>query len=163
MGKLSKLVEFWTRKLFQIRGCVISARRTKHLDTTTMFTYSHVNTPLRQSKRAYYLSYFINSNVGQHLWRNAEIKECIVLESRVRLQPIVGWIFICIVAFAHWNLLLPAAKKKRLKIDCAFEATTELGNWWSAFPAHVVGELPCGSPPTAPTCFVWSALRSPQQ
>ena len=36
-----KLVEFWTWKLFQIRACVISARKAKHLDVTTMFTYSH--------------------------------------------------------------------------------------------------------------------------
>ena len=27
-----------------------------------MFTYSHANTPLGQSERAYYLSYFINTN-----------------------------------------------------------------------------------------------------
>ena len=31
----------------------------KQLDATTMFTYSHANTPLGQSERAYYLSYFI--------------------------------------------------------------------------------------------------------
>ena len=31
------------------------------------------------------------------------------------------------------------------------------GNWgWSTFPAHAVGELPCGSQPPAPTCVVWS-------
>jgi len=29
---------------------------------TTMFTYSHATTPLDQSERAYYLSYFINTN-----------------------------------------------------------------------------------------------------
>ena len=39
---------------------MISARKTKQLDVTTMFTYSHANTPLGQSERAYYLSYFIN-------------------------------------------------------------------------------------------------------
>ena len=40
---------------------MISARKAKHLDATTMFTYSHANTPLGQSERAYYLSlsYFI--------------------------------------------------------------------------------------------------------
>ena len=59
--KYSKLVEFRTQKLFQIRACVISARKTKHLDVTTMLTYSHANTPLGQSERAHYLSYFINS------------------------------------------------------------------------------------------------------
>ena len=39
---------------------VISARKAKHLDVTTMFTYSHAKTPLSQSEGAYYLSYFIN-------------------------------------------------------------------------------------------------------
>ena len=38
----------------------LSNRKAKHLDATTMCTYSHANTPLSQSKRAYYLSYFIN-------------------------------------------------------------------------------------------------------
>ena len=28
---------------------------------TTVFTYSHANTPLGQSERTYYLSYFINN------------------------------------------------------------------------------------------------------
>ena len=41
---------------------MISARKATHLDVTTMFTYSHANTPLGQSERAYYLSYFININ-----------------------------------------------------------------------------------------------------
>ena len=58
MGKYSKLVEFWTRKLFQIRVSVISARKAKHVEATTMFTYSHANTPLGQSERSYYLSCF---------------------------------------------------------------------------------------------------------
>ena len=38
-------------------------RTAKHLDVTTMFTYSHVNTPLGQSECAYYLSYFYNSRL----------------------------------------------------------------------------------------------------
>ena len=46
-----------------MRACVISARKAKHLDATTMFTYSHANTPLGQSERAYYLSYFIKYNI----------------------------------------------------------------------------------------------------
>ena len=53
------LSSFWTRKLFQSCACVISARKAKQLDATTMFTYSHANTPLGQSERAYYLSYLI--------------------------------------------------------------------------------------------------------
>ena len=49
---------FSSQNLFQTRACVISARKAKHTDVTTMFTYSHANTPLGQSERAYYLSYF---------------------------------------------------------------------------------------------------------
>ena len=41
---------------------MISARKAKQLDATTMFTYSHANTPLGQSEGAYYLSYFIIIN-----------------------------------------------------------------------------------------------------
>ena len=56
---MSKLVEFSTQKRFQIGACVVSARKAKHLDVTTMFTYSLANTPLGQSERPYYLSLFI--------------------------------------------------------------------------------------------------------
>ena len=34
--------------------------------------------------------------------------------------------------------------------------STHTPNPWSAFPAHVVGELPCSSQPTALTSAVWS-------
>ena len=43
---------------------MITARKAKHLDATTMFTYSYANITLTQSERAYYLSYFINGYVG---------------------------------------------------------------------------------------------------
>ena len=38
---------------------MINEHLAKHLDVTTMFTYSRVNTPLSQSECVYYLSYFI--------------------------------------------------------------------------------------------------------
>ena len=40
------------------------AGETRKRDVTTMFTYSHANTPLGQSERAHYLSYFITENVS---------------------------------------------------------------------------------------------------
>ena len=40
------------------RRCGVFTTRVS-LRHTTMFTYSHANTPLGQSERAYYLSYFI--------------------------------------------------------------------------------------------------------
>ena len=36
---------------------------------------------------------------------------------------------------------------------------THTPNPWSAFLAHIVGELPCGSQSTAPTCCVELALK----
>ena len=44
-----------------MQNSLYGSRKAKHLDATTMFTYSHANTPLSQSERAYYLSYFINT------------------------------------------------------------------------------------------------------
>ena len=52
-----------TQKLFQIGACVISARKAKHFDVTTLFTYSHANTPLGQSECTYYLSDVIVYNI----------------------------------------------------------------------------------------------------
>ena len=43
---------------------MITARKVKHLDATTMFTYSHASITLAQSERAYCLSYFIDGYVG---------------------------------------------------------------------------------------------------
>ena len=57
-------VNVWSFQLKNVCDCVISARKAKHLDATTMFTYSHANTPLGQSERAYYLSYFIKTNMS---------------------------------------------------------------------------------------------------
>ena len=57
MGKLSKFVQFSTKKYFKIRACVISARRAKHLDSTHVYILSckHISRPIKE--RAYYLSY----------------------------------------------------------------------------------------------------------
>ena len=62
----------WVNKVnlssFELEN-LISARKDKQLDATTMFTYSHANTPLGQSERAYYLSNFIiHSKVGLKLF-----------------------------------------------------------------------------------------------
>ena len=56
------LSSFELENFFKFGACVISARKAKQLDATTMFTYSHANTALGQSERAYYLSYFINEH-----------------------------------------------------------------------------------------------------
>ena len=66
MNKVN-LSRFSTQNLFQVSACVISARKAKHLDVTTMFTYSPANTPLSQSERTYYLSYFINDSIYEPL------------------------------------------------------------------------------------------------
>ena len=41
-------------KLFQICACVISVRKAKHFDATTMFTYPHANMPLGQLSWLFY-------------------------------------------------------------------------------------------------------------
>ena len=53
------MLSLLTQNLFQIHACMIGTQQPKHLDITTMFTYSHANTRLGQSERAYFLSYFI--------------------------------------------------------------------------------------------------------
>ena len=65
------LSSFELENFFKFGACVISARKAKQLDATTMFTYSHANTALGQSECAYYLSYFIivyvvHAYVGQN-------------------------------------------------------------------------------------------------
>ena len=72
---MSKLVEFSTQKRFQIGECVVSARKAKHLDVTTMFTYSLANTPLGQSERAYYLNYFIKRLIS--VWVCVCVRVCL--------------------------------------------------------------------------------------
>ena len=91
MGKWSiYLSSFSTQNLFQIHACVIRARKAKHLNVTTMSTYSHANTPLRQSERAYYLSYFINvSGVRVCIFVALSVWMCVAggqrpLDSRMR-------------------------------------------------------------------------------
>ena len=70
------LSSFELENFFKFGACVISARKAKQLDATTMFTYSHANTALGQSERAYYLSYFINENLCH--W-HVHISELIVV------------------------------------------------------------------------------------
>ena len=54
------LSSFELENFFKVVLACLAREAAKYLDSTTMFTYSHANTPLRQSERAYYLSYFIN-------------------------------------------------------------------------------------------------------
>ena len=49
----------WPIKTYFFENLVIGDVACTSLRHTTMFTYSHANTPLSQSDRAYYLSYFI--------------------------------------------------------------------------------------------------------
>ena len=78
---------------------MISARKAKHLGVTTMFTYSHANTPLGQSERAYYLSYFINyNNCGKELL----LIEVIIFIKLLAPKRAV-WLFVC-----SWSYLVSA-------------------------------------------------------
>ena len=64
---------------------MISTRKAKQLDATTMFTYSHANTALGQSERAYYLSYFIMYDIQQ--------QRQTVLRATTYDKTIIGWAF----------------------------------------------------------------------
>ena len=62
-----------------------------------------------------------------------------VLKSELLARPRGGLMYVCplllsLSSWIYWH--------------------TDQGNSWSAFPAQVVGELPCGSQQTAPTCVV---------
>ena len=75
---------FELENFFKFGACVISARKAKQLDATTMFTYSHANTALGQSERAYYLSYFIN--YGLAAWGQASktsLNKILILQKKV--------------------------------------------------------------------------------
>ena len=63
---------------------MISARKAKHLDATTMFIYSDANTPLVQSERAYYLSYFINSSCSAMIFMCMNAS---AIDQRLALNP----------------------------------------------------------------------------
>ena len=62
----TRLVNVWIldKAPTMLVACIKNARKAKHLDATTMCTYSHASITLAQSERAYYLSYFINGYVG---------------------------------------------------------------------------------------------------
>ena len=51
---------------------IVLGKHRKH-EVTTVFTYSHLNTPLGQSERAYYLSYFIKHECSQGYGGASEI------------------------------------------------------------------------------------------
>ena len=61
------------------------AREKPQLDATTMFTYSHANTPLGKSERAYYLSYFIKRN-GYDFMARSDQKEARLKIEQCRLN-----------------------------------------------------------------------------
>ena len=93
------LSSFELENFFKFGACVISARKAKQLDATTMFTYSHANTPLGQSERAYYLSYFIiySSLFEQELQSNQvkrtpqdSISELIIWKMNPLVVPVTG-------------------------------------------------------------------------
>ena len=53
------LSSFELENFFKFVLARLAREKPNNLTPTTMFTYSHANTPLGQSERAYYLSHFI--------------------------------------------------------------------------------------------------------
>ena len=46
----------------------LAREKQTHLDVTAMFIYSHANTPLGQSERAYYLSYSTFTDIFSYVF-----------------------------------------------------------------------------------------------
>ena len=70
------LTSFSTQNLFQIRACT---RKARHLVVTT---HCHANTPLGQSERAYYISYFIRLN-GVQFNQSSAISEIVITTAMI--------------------------------------------------------------------------------
>ena len=114
---------FTDRKLFQIRACVLSARKAKHLDATTMFRYSHTNTPLLgQSERAYCLSYFIkyrqNISITSLCLCMCRIARELNLSSVMVLHKGVCSLFIPLKLRSAVQKFLLLTKKRQSKFFC---------------------------------------------
>ena len=77
---------------------MITARKAKHLDATTIITYSDANTPLAQSERAYCLGYFINGYVGL----------CMAMYRCVGLcRAMYGYVGLCMAVYGYVGLCMP--------------------------------------------------------
>ena len=73
-------------------------------------------------------------NPGKNIFK---IRRSICLFTSLHEGLARTWVGVCVLfAFISWHIVH--------------------NNSWSTFPVHVVGELKCGSQPTAPTCVVWS-------
>ena len=75
---------------------MITARKAKHPDATTMFTYSLANTPLARSQRAYCLGYFINGYVGLCMAMYGYVGLCMAMYGYVGLcMAMYGYVGLC--------------------------------------------------------------------
>ena len=74
---------------------------------TTMFTYSHPNTPLRQSERANYLSYFIikhNASIHRCPQKFSNFNRKILRTTRLRYRHIdlgIGIVLISLLSLSY--------------------------------------------------------------
>ena len=63
----------------------LARERQDILKSQPMFTYSHANTPLGQSERAYYLSYFIKINKRKYFKNSFIVAVFIVLLAKTNI------------------------------------------------------------------------------
>ena len=63
----------------------LARKRQDILKSQPMFTYSHANTPLGQSERAYYLSYFIKINKRKYFKHSFIVAVFIVLPAKTNI------------------------------------------------------------------------------
>ena len=75
-----------TRGVGRVRDSYANPRR------SILFTYSHANTPLGQSERAYYLSYFITRYRPRHALNHIQIGDDVISPCEHECQESRSWI-----------------------------------------------------------------------
>ena len=127
----------------------------KSLRHTTMFTYSHANTPLGQSERAYYLSYFINSYVGLCRAMQSQygyVKLFMAMQGCVRLFRVVygyvglcramyGYVWLCRVMQGYVRLCRARQVYVLLYIDLQGYILTNVKPLYDAYTTYLLGKV----------------------
>ena len=124
----------------------VSERKAKHLDATTMFTYSHANTPIGQSERAYYLSYFIKE-LDEAQKRLQSNKRKLTLDTLTRFNFIVFCQITTLIISMMWIQLEQTWKSNH---EVSINLFPSIPSSWVRIPRTPKGSL--GSYLTEKTC-----------
>ena len=102
---------------------------------TTVFTYSHTNTPLGQSELVYDLSYFINFHVSLSHWHGSTVP----LQTKPSMDPLHGPIKICLAGgqATHWDI------QNKEKSRSGWWKSLCFGECCILLPSSMVDFVPC--------------------